>query len=239
MTRARASMMRPAALVSALSVLVAWMLVLVEPSDYDGASGLLTLFGVPALCVAVLCIVVATRAGMSGAFGGDRRWLWWPLCVMPAGVLAALAVSVVRSPDYFIGEDSPWMLLWMPFLLAAAMLLGTLVAAFWLGPVVALWITTAEIIRGRAKPSSMVMPLVWLAVGVLILIAAASVQADSVGRMAYGNLILAFFGLPGAYTITWMPGLWIVRVMVLAMVLFFGMPVWRERRAERAHAVGD
>lgn len=66
-------MMRPAALVSALSVLVAWMLVLVEPSDYDGASGLLMLFGVPALCVAVLCIVVATRTGMSGAFSGDRR----------------------------------------------------------------------------------------------------------------------------------------------------------------------
>ena len=231
-------MMRPAGLVSALSVLVAWMLVLVEPSDYDGASGLLMLFGVPALCVAVLCIVVATRTGMSGAFGGDRCWLWWPLCVMPVGVLAALAVSVLRSPDYFIGEDSPWMLLWMPFLLAAAMLLGTLVAAFWLGPVVALWITTAAIIRGRAKPSAIVMPLVWLAVGVLILIAAASIHAEGVGRMAYGNLILAFFGLPGAYTITWMPGLWIVRAMVLGLVLFFTVPGWRAQRAERAGVAG-
>ena len=138
-------MMRLAALVSALSVLVAWMLVLVEPSDYDGASGLLMLFGVPALCVAVLCIVVATRAGMSGAFGGDRRWLWWPLCVMPAGVLAALAVSVLRSPDYFIGEDSPWMLLWMPFLLAAAMLLGTLVDTTAAGYYQLAWVVAAAV----------------------------------------------------------------------------------------------
>jgi hypothetical protein len=230
-------MMRPAALTASLSVLVAWMLVLVEPSDYDGASGLLMLFGVPALCVAVLCIVVATRVGMNGAFRVDRRWLWWPLCVMPVGVLAALAVSVLRSPEYFIGEDSPWMLLWMPVLLAAAMLLGTLVAAFWLGPVVALWVAVVAIIRGKAKPSILIMPVVWLAVGVLILIAAASIHAEGVGRMAYGNLIMAFFGLPGAYVITWMPGLWIVRGMVVALVLIFSIPGWRARRAERANAV--
>ena len=45
--------------------------------------------------------------------------------------------------------------------------------------------------------------------------------------------------LPGAYVITWMPGLWIVRAMVLALVLFFSGAAWRERRAGRASAVGD
>ena len=230
-------MMRPAALTSVLSVLAGWMLVLVEPSDNDGASGLLMLFGVPTLCVAVLCIVVATRTGMSRAFASDRRWLWWPLCVMPVGVLAALAVSVLRSPEYFIGEESPWMLLWMPVFLAVAMLLGIVVAAFWLGPVVALWITVASVIRGKAKPTALILPLVWLAIGVLILIGAASVSAEGVGQLAYGNLILALFGLPGAYVITWMLGLWIVRGMVLALVLLFTVPGWRARRADRAPAV--
>ena len=148
-------------------------------------------------------------------------------------------MAMLEVQSYEVAWSHPIPTLLVLTLLAAAMLLGTLVAAFWLGPVVALWITTAAIIRGRAKPSAIVMPLVWLAVGVLILIAAASINAEGVGRMAYGNLILAFFGLPGAYVITWMPGLWIVRAMVLALVLFFSGAAWRERRAGRASAVGD
>ncbi|MFE6734908.1 hypothetical protein [Microbacterium sp. NPDC057650] len=230
-------MLRPAVLTSVLSVVAAWLLVLVEPSDADGASVILMMFGVPSLCVAVLCLVLMTGARAKSAFSGDRRWLWWPLCVMPVGVLGALLVNVLRHPDYFIGAESPWMLLWLLVFVGAAMLSGILVAAFWLGPIVALVVTVKSIILRQAGPSALIGPLAWLAVGALVFIGGRSVAAEGVGRFAYGNIIAAFFGLPGAYVITWMPGLWIVRGIVLALLLTFGIPMWRERRAERAQRV--
>lgn len=227
-------MRRPAALVCSIGVLVAWMLVLVEPSDNDGASGILTMVGVPALCVAVLCIVAFTATAPTRAAEGGRRWMWWPLAVLPAGVLGALAVSVLRAPDYFIGDESPWMLLWMPFFVAIGLLLGPVVAAFWLGPVVLVCATIVRILRGQAKAISLVLPLAWLSVGALTLIGAASVDAEGVGRLAYPNLILAFFGLPGAYEVVWPPGLWIVRGIVLALVLVFTAPRWLRPRTATA-----
>jgi len=127
-------MLRPAIVTSVLSVLAAWMLLLVDPSDNDGAAGSLMAFGAPALCIAVLCVFFFSRYQQISK--GSWRWLWWPLCVMPVGVLAAVAVSVLRDPEYYIGDESPWMLLWMPVFVVVAMLLGTIVAAFWLGPVV-------------------------------------------------------------------------------------------------------
>ncbi len=214
--------MRVSAIVSLLSITAAWLLVSVDPRANDGFSGIFMLVGIPALCIAVMLTVFGFFAVRGAETGG--RWLWWPLLVMPLGVLGALAVLVLRVPDYFIGDDSPWALLAMPVFVVIGMLLGPLIWFFTLFPIAQLIRGGIAMSRGEAKATVLILPLVLLALGVLVLVGAGAVDTGLSGRLAYPALIAAFFGLPGDYEVVWEPGLWIVRGIVLAIVPLFAVP---------------
>lgn len=219
-----------AGLVSCLSVALAWLCVLIEPGQSDGAAEIFMLFGAPSLCSAVLFIFFVGDAMAEREEPADRRWLWWPLGIMPVGVLAALVFNIVRYPDYWDVAGSPLMLVWLPIFIAAAILAGPLVAGLFLGPVVVLVRVVIAVIRGKLPVLAVLFPLVWLSFGVGLLIAVGSVnRIDGFGRV---NLFAAFFGLPGDYVVVWQPGLWIVRAMVTIVLLLFGWFLWYGKRID-------
>ncbi|WP_091227649.1 hypothetical protein [Microbacterium sp. 3J1] len=224
--------MRPVAAVVLVAVALAWLLLTVlDLRENDGIAPLVAMFGIPALASAIVIQLVITRSTERRHL--PRPVLWWMLAVLPAGILAAFVVAIKRDPEYFIGDDGPWMLIWVPIFIVVGVLLGALVWFFFVFPLVNLVTAIGRIARGEASAGIVMMPLVLLAVGVLCVIGGLSVDTDGSGRASWGAIIASFFGIPGAYEVIWEPGLWIVRAIVAAIVLVFAVPAVAERIRSR------
>ncbi len=122
---------------------------------------------------------------------------WWVLAVLPLGTLAGFVVAILRDPDYFIADEGPWMLIWVPIFIVVGLLLGALVWFFFVFPLVSLVTVIRLIARGEAKPGALIMPIVLLSLGVLSIVGGLSIDTDSSGRASWGSIIAAFLGLPG------------------------------------------
>lgn len=220
--------MRPVAAIVLGALAVSWMILTVlDLRENDGAGPIIAMFGLPALAAAVIIQIVMTRLG-------DRKRVpkavfWWVLAVLPLGTLAGFVVAILRDPDYFVADEGPWMLLWVPVFIVVGLLLGALVWFFFVFPLVSLVTVIRLIARGEAKPGALIMPIVLLSLGVLSIVGGLSIDTDSSGRASWGSIIAAFLGLPGNYEVIWEPGLWIVRGIVFAIVLLFAVPAAHSR----------
>lgn len=228
---ARRGVVAPTAVIVALAVVIAWlMLTLLDLRDNDGAASLIGLFGVPALAAALIVQVVVdgTRDGSS-----VPRAVWWWVCgALPVGVLAAGAVAVVNDPDYFL-SDGPAMLIWLVVFVYVALLIGALVWCFFVYPIVALVRIVPGVMRRTVPASRLALPLLALGAGTLSVIGGLSVDYADVGRAAWGAVLLSLLGIPGRYEVTWEPGLWIVRALVVVCIALLVWFARADRRASR------
>lgn len=235
--RGDAAVVRPVSAVVVGALAASWLLLtLLDLRDNDGAAPLIAMFGIPAIASAVVIQIVISRTPERARF--PRAVLWWMLAVLPAGTLAAFLVALARDPEYFIGDEGPWMLIWVPIFIGVGVLLGAVIWFFFVFPLVALWTAVGRIARGEAGASTIIMPLTLLALGVLCVVGGLSIDTDGSGRASWGVIIAAFLGLPGDYDVIWEPGLWIVRGIAVGITLLFAVPAvlerMREDRADRA-----
>jgi hypothetical protein len=229
----RGSAVRATAGIVLVSLALAWLILgVLDLDDNDGVGPNIALFGIPALASALIIQAVIGRLPASPR--PQPAVLWWTLVVLPAGILAGFGVAILRDPDYFIGDDSPWMLVWIPILVGAGLLLGAVVWFFAVFPIATLLRLIPPVIRGDVDPTALLIPLVVLALGVVCVIGGLSIDTDGTGRAAWGAIIASLLGLPGAYEVRWPPGLWIVRGLVLAVVLATAGPGLLSRIRRRA-----
>lgn len=232
----RRAAVRLVAAIVVVALAVNWMLLAVlDLRNNDGAAPIIAMFGVPALASALVIQIIMTRLG-------DRKHvpapvLWLMLAVLPLGTLLGFVVAILREPDYFIGDDGPWMLVWVPIFICVGVLLGALVWFFVVFPIAGLIRLVPMIRRGEAAPTALIMPLIFLSLGVVSVVGGLSVSSGEIGRRAEAQLIAAFFGLPGTYEVVWEPGLWIVRAIVVAIVLAVAIPAVADRRKRGRRAV--
>lgn len=242
------SITRPTAALSSVGVVLCWtMVLLLDLHANNSAVPILAWFGIPLAVSAIVTQIAMMRLEPDRRSGWplrrrperrpdrrlDRRFLWWILGVLPAGVLASAVVAVLGDRDFFIGDESPWMLLFIPVFVGCALLLGLPLWFFVVFPAVTLVRNLVAIARGEAAWSSLLMPVMLLALAAVIFVGASSLRTSLPGRSAYLELTFALLGLPGGYTVTWAPGLWIVRGILLAILLTWAIPAWRAHRQER------
>ncbi|MBP3976588.1 hypothetical protein [Microbacterium sp. BLY] len=232
-TRAEeSSPVRPVAAIVLSALAVSWMiLTILDLRENDGAGPIIAMFGIPALAASVIIQIVMTRLG-------DRKRVpkavfWWVLAVLPLGTLGGFVVALIRDPEYFIADDGPWMLVWVPIFIIVGLLLGALVWFFFVFPLVSIVTVIRLMARGEAKGGALIMPLVLMSLGVMSIVGGLSIDTESSGRASWGSIIAAFFGLPGRYEVLWEPGMWIVRGIVLAIVLVFAVPAALTRLRSR------
>ena len=219
---------RPVALIVSGALAISWMLLAVlDLRENDGAAPIIAMFGIPAIASALVIQIVMTRLGKRKRVPMPVAWLM--LVVLPVGTLLGFGVAMLRDPDYFIGDESPWMLIWVPIFIGVGVMLGALVWFFFVFPLVSLVKAIGLIMRGEARPTAAIMPLVLLALGVVCIVGGLSISSGEVGRSAEAQIIAAFFGIPGTYEVIWGPGLWIVRGIIAAIVLLFAVPAVRHR----------
>ncbi len=218
---------------------ISWMLLAVlDLQDNDGAAPIIAMFGIPAIASALVIQIVMTRLGKRKRV--PKPVLWLMLAVLPLGTLLGFVVAILREPDYFIGDDGPWMLVWVPIFICVGVMLGALVWFFFVFPLVSLAKVIRLLARREARPTALIMPLVLRALGVVCVVGGMSMSSGEVGRRAEAQIIAAFFGLPGTYEVVWEPGLWIVRGIVAAIVLLLAVPAlrYRARAASAARVDG-
>lgn len=214
---------RPVAAIVIVAITIAWLLLTVlDVRDNDGLASLMAMFGVPSLAAAVIIQIVATN--LAGQRRIPKPVLWWTVAVLPAGILAGHVVAIFRDPDYFIGDDGPWMLIWVPIFIWLALLLGALVWFFLVFPVATLATIIGRIARKEAPAAAVIPSLILLALGILCIVGGLSLDTDGTGRAAWGAIVASILGIPGAYEVLWEPGLWIVRGIIVAIVLTFAVP---------------
>ena len=209
------------AIISALAVVCAAVpLLLLDPRANDGAAVLVGIFGIPMIASAIAIEVLRRRVTAGGR--PSRAILWWLLVVMPLGMVLLFIPGLVREPEYFEAETfwgAVGAVALMLLFVALGMLLGALVWFFLLFPLAAIVDIVASIVRGeKVSPARFVMPVLLLVLAALCLVGAASLDDLLPGRTAGGQIIAAILGIPGSYTVTWEAGLWIVRVIVVALI---------------------
>lgn len=215
---------RPVAAIVIGALAISWLLLAVlDLQDNDGAAPIIAMFGIPAIASALVIQVVMTRLGKRKKV--PKPVLWLMLAVLPLGTLLGFVVAILREPEYFIGDDGPWMLVWVPIFICVGVMLGALVWFFFVFPLATLARVVRAISRGEARPTALIMPVVLLALGVVCVVGGMSMSSGEVGRRAEAQIIAAFFGLPGTYEVIWEPGLWIARGIVAAIVIVFAVPV--------------
>ncbi|WP_124896562.1 hypothetical protein [Microbacterium sp. Y-01] len=125
--------MRPVAAIVLGALAVSWMILTVlDLRENDGAGPIIAMFGIPALAAAVIIQIVMARLGERKRV--PKAVFWWVLAVLPLGTLAGFVVAILRDPDYFIADEGPWMLIWVPIFIVVGLLLGALVWFFFVFP---------------------------------------------------------------------------------------------------------
>nr|WP_314840540.1 hypothetical protein [uncultured Microbacterium sp.] len=229
---------RRAAAIVIAALAVSWLLLTVlDLRKDDGAAPMIALFGIPAVASALVIQILMTRMGKRKRV--PRPVLWWMLAVLPLGTLLGFVVALLRDPEYFIADDGPWMLVWVPIFIGVGIMLGLVVWFFFVFPTVTLVRVIGQISRKEARPTALIMPLVLLALGIACVIGGLSISTGGIGRRAEAQIIAAFFGIPGTYDVVWAPGLWIVRGIVAGIVILFAVPLVSEKRKHRAPAVSS
>lgn len=219
---------RPVAAIVVGAITIAWLLLtVIDVSANDGMASLMAMFGVPSLAAAVIIQIVVVN--LSEKRHVPKPVLWWTIAVLPTGILAGFVVATLRDPEYFIGDEGPWMLIWVPIFIWLALLGGALVWFFFVFPIASLATLTGRIARKEVSAVSVVPALILLALGVLCVVGGLSIDSEGSGRMAWGAIIASFLGIPGAYEVLWEPGLWIVRGIIAAIVLVFAIPALSQR----------
>lgn len=234
---ARAGGVVPVVAVTVITVVVAWtMLLLVEPGDHDGIMGNLVIFVVLPLAGA-LCLQFFLSVP-----GDDRRTrravLGWALAAIPGGVIAAFAVDAVRDPEYYLQDGWGPAVLMAVFVWVMFALCGALVWFFLVWPVAGV-VSLLRLRRtdpaaaAQLGSAALVLPVVVFVLGVGAVVAGISI--DPLGaRVGAVTAVFALLGIPGAYEITWAPGLWIVRgILVLVLALTLTARANRRRRLSR------
>lgn len=210
----------PVAVLSLLGIAFAWMaMVILDPRADDGFASMFALFGVPMIVAAIVIQLFGDRVTSAGKANLRGGFLWWVLLVLPAGVLSTLFVAVPAHDDYFIADDGPWSLLWMPLLVYLGILMGALLWFFFVLPLT--WFARGVVaaVRGRQPWRTLIAPLALLSLGAVVLVGGLSISADLPGRAGWGSVIGALLGIPGGYEVKWPMGLWIVRILVLGVIL--------------------
>lgn len=235
------SVTRSIALVSILAIAVAAVpLLLIDPTEYEGAAVIVGVFGVPMLASAAMISLVMRRGTVRMTARGA---LWWPLLVMPAGILLCLIPAMMAHPAYFVVEtfwSGVGSVTGMLLFCYAGILCGALLWFFVVFPVVELVLGTVAMTRGEKRGGGHFgAPLFLLPLTAIILVGAFSLDGLLPGKMAAGQLLMALLGIPGSYEVTWEAGLWIVRALVVGVILLWTIPAIRRRRRGRSQAPGS
>lgn len=220
------------ALVSILAVAVAAVpLLLIDPTEHEGAAVIVGVFGVPMVASAVMIALVMRRGTVRTIARGA---LWWPLLVMPAGIVLCLIPAMTAHPEYFV-VDTFWSgvgsVAGMLLFCYAGVLCGALLWFFVVFPLVELVLGLVAMTRGQKRGGGHFgAPLFLLPLTAIILVGAFSLDGLLPGKMATGQLLMALLGIPGSYEVTWEAGLWIVRALVVGVILLWTIPAIRRRR---------
>lgn len=233
----RERVVRPAVLTVVAGTVLAWFLLTVlDLQDADGAAPIIAMFAIPALVSAVVFQLVVDRPK-------DERFpravmVWIVLIAFPLAILGGFVVAILREPDYFVGDEGPWMLVWIPLFVAVALLGGVIVNFFLVFPIVLAVRILRGIRRGETRPAALLLPAVLFTLGVVAVIGGLSLQTGTVGQPAQALIVMALLGVPGPYEIHSELGLWIVRGLLLAIVAVIIIPFVLGRRAERHASAG-
>lgn len=222
----------PVAMITLAALAIAAVpLLLLNPDNSDGMQVLLSLFIVPMIAIAVIIeLVVLCKLGLQ-----EPEWtlLWWPLVVLPAGLLAMSISPMLAHRDYYdvtSFSDAVGVMLSFVLVIALGFVFGFLVWMLGVFPLRMLSLAAFDALRGdRVARFRVYVPLFFLAVPVLTLTPVLSLGELEGSRAAIGQIVRAAFGIPGDYEILWEPGIWIVRVVGLALI---GAAIWAIVRSE-------
>lgn len=224
----------PVAIISLTTLAIAAVpSVLLDPDRVDGLPMLLSLFLFPMIAGGLIIeLVVLCKLGQQEP---DWTLLWWPLVVLPAGLLAMSIGPMLAHDDYYdvTGFSSA----------AGVMLSFALLVFFGLGVSFLLWalvvfplrvlgLAAFDASRGeRVAAGRVYAPLALLSIPAISVTVVLSLGELEANRGAAGQIVLALLGIPGDYEIGWEPGLWIVRGITLALI---GSAVWASVRSKRS-----
>jgi hypothetical protein len=208
------------AAVTVVAVAAVWTMLLAaaEPGADDGIMGNLVLFVLlPAAFAVIFFLMLGARSGGRASRGA----VIWAFVVLPAGAVAAFTVDAFRDPEYYVpdGNVGLLILLIVCFYLLPP-LIGLLVWFFLLWPISAVFGYIALRRSGAAdlRPVFLLLPAVIFLSGVVAVVAAFAADLGG-ARAGVVTFALILFGLPGPYEIVWEPGVWILRVLMLAIVV--------------------
>lgn len=216
----------PVAIISLTTLAIATVpLVLLDPDRADGLPMLLSLFLFPMIAGGLIIeLVVLCKLRQQEPF-----WtlLWWPLVVLPAGLLAMSIGPMLAHPVYFdvtSSSSAAGVMLTFAFMVFLGLGLSFLLWALVVLPLRMLGLAAFDAIRGeRVAAFRLYAPLILLAIPAITLVIVASVGDVEANRAVVVQFVLAVLGIPGDYEIVWQPGLWIVRGITLALI---GSAIW-------------
>lgn len=211
----------PVAIISLITLAIATVpVLLLDPDRFEGLPMLLSLFIFPMIAGGLIIeLVVLCKLRQQEPLW---RLLWWPLVVLPAGLLVMSIGPMLAHPFYEVTSFSSAAGVMFTFAFLVFLGLG-LSFVFWplvVFPARILGLAAFDGIRGeRVAPFRMYVPLIFLAVPAISLLVVASLGGLEASRAVVGQIALALLGLPGDYEIAWEPGLWIVRGIILALIV--------------------
>lgn len=216
----------PVAIISLTTLAIAAApLVLLDPDRADGLPMLLSLFLFPMIAGSLIIeLVVLCKLQQQ-----EPLWtlLWWPLVVLPIGLLAMSIGPLLAHPDYFdvtSALSAAGVMLTFALLVFLGLGLSFVVWSLIVLPIRMLSLAAVDAIRGeRVAVFRVFVPLIFLAIPAISLLTIASLGEMEASRAVVVQLVLALLGIPGEYEITWEPGLWIVRGITLALI---GGAIW-------------
>lgn len=216
----------PVAIITLTTLAIAAVpLILLDPDRVDGLPMLLSLFLFPMIAGSVIVeLVVLCKLQQQ-----EPLWnlLWWPLVVLPIGLLAMSIGPMLAHPDYFDVTSAPsaaGVMLTFAFLVVLGLGLSFVVWCLVVFPIRMLGLAAVDAMRGeRVAGFRVFVPLIFLAIPTISLLVVASLGDLEVSRAVGVQIVLALLGVPGEYEIVWGPGLWIVRGMTLALI---GSAIW-------------
>lgn len=216
----------PVAIISLTTLAIAaFPLILLDPDRADGLPMLLSLFLFPMIAGSLIIeLIVLCKLQQQ-----EPLWnlLWWPLVVLPIGLLAMSTGPLLAHPDYFDATSvsgAAGVMLTFAFLVFLGLGLSFVAWSLIVLPIRMLGLAAVDAIRGdRVAAFRVFAPLIFLAIPAISLLVIASLGEPEASRDVVVHIVLALLGIPGEYETAWEPGLWIVRGITLALI---GGAIW-------------
>ncbi|ATG54329.1 hypothetical protein CFK41_05715 [Brachybacterium ginsengisoli] len=224
--RSMRSISFPVAIITLSTLAIAAVpLALLDPDRVDGLPLLLSLFVFPMIAASVIIeLVVLCKLQRQ-----EPLWtlLWWPLAVLPIGLLTMSIGPVLAHPDYFdvtSAASAAGVMLTFAFLVLLGLGVSFVTWALIVFPLRILGLAAVDAMRGeRIARFRIFAPLLFLAIPTVSLTIVASLGELETSRAVVLQVVLALLSIPGEYEIVWGPGLWIVRGIALALI---GVAIW-------------